>query len=653
MGGKESKLETELFLDKEIICPKCPLTPIISISLNQEGILQCEYRCSFMHFGQIPLEDIIKDKENKHGKFCDRCVNKKEKEEKNNINSIKEELLYCGTCKQFICSNCLQEHNIQKESHKSLVKKSKLRYTCLEHKENYIGFCFTCLVDICKKCERHNKHCTKLFKEFYPDKDFLDNYKYYIGDFKDYMKSFKRSQNLNKEQFYIFKKRCEILLNLAKYLMQNFEEKKKKNILNGETLINLLNVVSFNFKAKNYETSNEFVNYCKTHLILSNKPISDICTFSKTKSDFNISKLILEEYKLIETTESQNPNCFKYSPIGNHIVYSLGTCVYFISAEEKEKNSFKIRIENQITSFNIINHNILCICSNKLFLYELLKEDPFYQGYKIPVLDLFNEPVLEIVGNLDKNIIVRTKKHLFILNDKKKKGEYEIINNTSLEDLNNIIKIKKEVPIKKKKKPYKTYDYYDDLDDDSDDDFDDYGLNYKYGNHKKTKEIEIIKKVITTLKTIFNEYLITIENGVITTRNLNDLKIVSTVKEHKNNDCLVFNGNVMLFDSQKIYFYSIPNLKQVSSITVEDDIISINIVNKKSFIVLENRYIEQFETKTWKRLWRQLSLGGLGLNTKNLSVIGAGTKLFFYNKEKKIIYQSILKSEEDKNKEKK
>ena len=30
--------------------------------------------------------------------------------------------------------------------------------------------------------------------------------------------------------------------------------------------------------------------------ILSNKPISDICTFSKTKSDYNISKLVLEEY---------------------------------------------------------------------------------------------------------------------------------------------------------------------------------------------------------------------------------------------------------------------------------------------------------------------------------------------------------------------
>ena len=60
MGGKQSFQP-----GYEMLCPKCPLTPIISLSLNTEGILTCEYRCPFMHFGHVPFEEIGKDKENK------------------------------------------------------------------------------------------------------------------------------------------------------------------------------------------------------------------------------------------------------------------------------------------------------------------------------------------------------------------------------------------------------------------------------------------------------------------------------------------------------------------------------------------------------------------------------------------------------------
>ena len=110
MGGNESKKE---FIGEEIICPKCPLTPIISIFLNPEGILTCEYRCSFMHFGQIPFEDISKDKENKHGKFCDRCVNSKGKDEKNNaIKGFQNGELVLLIYYQFLSNK--QEYNIYK-----------------------------------------------------------------------------------------------------------------------------------------------------------------------------------------------------------------------------------------------------------------------------------------------------------------------------------------------------------------------------------------------------------------------------------------------------------------------------------------------------------------------------------------------------------
>ena len=631
MGGKQSSNSPQL---KEIICPNCPLTPIISITLNSENVLTCEYRCPFMHFGTIPFEDLPKIREKNQVKSCDRCVKSKESSQESLIN---EDLLYCGTCKQFICSNCKEAHDKEKESHKVLVPNSIVRHTCLEHGKRYIGYCFTCLISVCEDCKRHNIHCKKLFEEFYPEEDFLSSFKYYTEDFDNYLSSFKRCKGMNKEHFANYKKRCKILLDLAKFLKNNFDEKSKKHILNGETLINLLNVVNFNYKADNYDTNESFMTYCKTHLILSNKPISDICTFSKTKSDYNISKFKLEDFKLSLGNEKEKPEYFKYSPIGNHIVYFSGSSIHFlfVGKEGNEKKDFEIGFDNKISSFNIINKNMLCVCCEKLHFYQLSQNEPYYTEYNyMPVMDLFFDPVLEVVGNLDKNLVVRTTKELLVVNDKQKKRQYEIVVKTALENINKSFITKKEVPDDTKRKNY-DYDY-------------DY---YGYGQ-KKTKTIEILNKVLTTIKAIWDEYIITIEDGVITTRNLKDLKIITTMHPHKNIDCLVFNGNVIIYNNTDILFYSIPNLNKVSTISISDSISSINIVNKKTFIVIENKYIEQFETNTWKRLWRQISFGEKANNLNKLMAIGAGKNLFFYNKESNSIYKAVVKLNEESKKKK-
>ena len=640
MGGKQS-----LQSGSEMICPKCPLTPIISLSLNSESVLTCEYRCPFMHFGHIPFEDITKDKENKHGVFCDRCDSQKnadieeekeskegkekkqkekkeEKQKKDKKNIIEEELLYCGTCKQFICQKCRSSHEKEKESHKTLVEKSKIRYTCLEHGENYSGFCFTCLISVCKNCKRHNNHHTKKFEDFYPEKEFLDKYKYYMDDYDNYISSFRRHKGMNKEHFNRFKERNSLLLNLCKYLKSNFEENKKKNTLNGEIIINYLNVVNFNYKSETYDTNEAFVKYCKTHLILANKPISDICTFSKTKADFNISKLDLEEFIRPESKEIP-PKYFKYSPIGKHIVYCSGPCVYFLSTtkEKNENKGFKIRFDKHITSFNIINKNILCICCDKIYFYLLSKNAPFYNEYKdLPTLEIFTDPAQEIEGDIDNNMVVRTNKELLVINDKKKKGKYEIVARTGLENINRSIKEKREVPDDSRR-------YY-----------------YYYNNENRTKIIEVDVMYVTKLKSVFDNYIVTIEKGKITTRQINDLKVIKTI--YKNNtDCLVFNGNVIAPDGKNILFYTLPNLENVSCLSVSDDILSLNIINRRTFIVIQSKYIEQFEANTWKRLWREISFGDIVKSFSDLLVIGAYKELFLFSKEKNIIYKAIPKIE--------
>ena len=635
MGGTQIKA---LSID-DVRCPKCPLTPIISIFLNPEGILTCEYRCPFMHFGTMPFDDISLDRERKHGKHCDRCLSKNENEDededneinvknaknkKNKTNVIKEELLYCGTCKQFICSKCKPKHDEEKESHKVLIEKSKISYTCLEHGEKYDSYCFTCLKSICQKCKRHEKHCKKTFEEFYPDKEFYDNYKFYIEDYDNYLKSFKKQHGMNKQQFANFQRRSGILLSLSKFLYENFERKKKVNQLNGETIINLLNVVYFDYRVESLETNEKFVDYCKTHLILSNRPISDICTFSKTKSDYKISKFDMEQYKTFDSMQNEKPQYFKYSPICKHIIFNVGSSLHFLGTESKDDNKenlgFKIRLAQNIFSFNILNQDILCVVSDNVYLYKLLKKEPYYEDYKeLPVLDIFSDPVRQVMGNIEKKLIVRTIRELIVVT--KDKDNFEMTARMPLADVNKDITEVKEVPDT-------SYHYY----------------SY-YGNNNRTKKINITKTVITTIKSIWQDNLVSIESGVVTIRDANSLKKKSSLSAFKNIDCLVFNGNVLIPSEKSILFYTIPNLEKVSCMNVADTIVSINLVNRKTFIVLQSKYMEQFEANTWKRISRQIAFGEM-INNNNLKVIGAGKKLFLFNKENNTFYLGVEKKEE-------
>ena len=198
---------------------------------------------------------------------------------------------------------------------------------------------------------------------------------------------------------------------------------------------------------------------------------------------------------------------------------------------------------------------------------------------------------------------------------KKKKNNFETVARTELEDFNKTVVEKKVVP-------------------------DNTGYYY-YGN--RTKTIEIKTTYVTILKALYDDYIVTIEKGKITTRKINDLKILKVLSSNKT-DCLVYNGNVMVPEDNKIMFYTIPNLENVSKITVNDTIVSLNLINRRTFIVLEKKYIEQFEANTWKRLWRQIGFGEIIQNLSEVLIIGAYKELFLYSKELGAIYKAIAKN---------
>ena len=143
MGNKIENEQNEIILVEEnpivktnIICPKCPLSPIINITQTKEGTLICEYRCPLFHMGLIKLDKMIYDKniedesESKvHGLFCSKCQIKS--------NDIKNKYKYCGTCNIFLCEKCITEHNKRKLNH-TLIEHSKINKMCMEKNINII-----------------------------------------------------------------------------------------------------------------------------------------------------------------------------------------------------------------------------------------------------------------------------------------------------------------------------------------------------------------------------------------------------------------------------------------------------------------------------------------------------------------------------------
>ena len=562
-----------------IICPKCPSTPIISIHPNNDGKLICEYRCQFMHYGQIDFNEINKDNKNKHGLNCDKCKTKIKKEE-NNINE-EEELLYCGVCKIFICNKCKSMHDEEKESHKILVPKSKIGFTCLQHGKRYIGYCFSCLFSICPECIIHKKHCFKKFEEFYSEPDFLDKYNNYKKKYKEHIDLLKFAYNNEFLKIYI--KRCNMLFNFTDYLYNNFKKKRERNILNGETIINLLNVVTFDFRISGLYKESHYINYYKRHMILSNQPISETCTFSKTKSDYKINKIKFEPYYIPNFIILQeNKPVFKYSSFSDFIIFYSEKSIYFLSTTNN-KNIFEIRHEKTINSFNIINKNILCVCCDKIYFYELLKYSPYYKEFTIfPQLDLSNEQIFQVIGNLDKKLIIRTKVGLFSITVDTKKNEFKIIHQL--------------------KTPYR----------------------------------------ITDLKGIYDNYLIMLEERTYKNISIIDLNKFEIINKKKFEiffiDCLVYNGNILIPEYNCIYFYSIPNLEKISCLELSNDIFYMNITNNKTFIVTEKNCIEQFETKTWRIISKYNDNNKI---MNNIFIIGAGKKLFLFDDKLNIIYNAI------------
>ncbi len=87
-----------------------------------------------------------------------------------------------------------------------------------------------------------------------PNEKLISLLNYSFDEAYEFFNSIKNSPNTqsNREDYNNFEKRNMTLLNFVKGLYKIFLQKKETNSLNGEIIINILNLSNFNFNSKMY-----------------------------------------------------------------------------------------------------------------------------------------------------------------------------------------------------------------------------------------------------------------------------------------------------------------------------------------------------------------------------------------------------------------
>ena len=486
------------------ICPKCPLTPIISIVPSSQGNVLCEYRCPFFHMGITKFENLFLKDDKYHGKICRKC--KIKIQENKNLHS-----LFCGTCQKFFCSNCAIDHRHNKGNN-PFVNISEVDNICLEHKTNFSCYCFSCLKSICKKCLYHENHCVKKFNEFEPKEDFLEKLNFYYNDIDKYFKYIKNYPKINLIDYNQFERKNVILLNFVKSLHQNYINKKNSGTLRGEIIINLLNVVKFNFNTLNLNTELDRDNgryYLTHHLIIKNNPISYTCSFSKSKANYLIENLKIYHYKDLNYIDGNDITFNKMDY--DFIAYNIGNILYFM--KDKEAINFCIKLEENIISYSQLKQHLIAICTkHKIYIYKLLNIEPYFIECTIKIPDV--SKIKQIYGNLFENIFILTKKEIIKLNNNNKlKGAA---------DFNLMVINRKNYFVDPYNNTHNNVinDNVDDIRSNSNSDSD------SINNKRKNENENLVKKFNYCIKGIVKNYLVIYENGCLIIRNDNNLEIM-------------------------------------------------------------------------------------------------------------------------------
>ena len=710
MGNKIDKRSNiianqDVNIKTNIICQKCPLTPIINITSTKEGTIICEYRCPSFHMGLVKFEEMIFKKNSKskrYGCICQGC----KKEIENTLGQKK--FKFCGYCKIFLCEECINAHKIIKSNH-VILDYSKINNSCLYHGNKYKFYCFTCLKSVCTKCLGHKNHCFKTLTELEPNKEFFEKLNFYFNEVYNYFNCLENQkiEGFNKENFMKFKTKNIMLLNFVKDLYKTFLDKKGNDTLNGEIIINLFNLSKFNFGMKGFfQDVNAYFN---THLIIKDIPVSSRCSFTNTKASYKIGELTPVFFK--DLNIDNNDSMIVLRMDYDLIAYNIGKILYFM--KEEEKVYFKIEVQDEIKYFFQLKDHIVCISSEEnLFFCKLIKIEPYIVSCSVLMPDINN--VTQVYGSVYKS--------LFIIDDEE--YIYKLIpkNDGPNSDFDFSLQIENSVKIKQTNGLFNTNIFNGNQNEESEENDENSNNNsiehsYSSGNEENenkdnaegnqnesasshtsnnimtlnkvknniseipksnnnnsasqnensSEEVQlIVNKLIMfeetresetkskrndsyIIKGIVYDYLVLKELEYITVRNESNLCINKKIELNyiEGTDYLydfsIYNSHVLLPKKNNINFYTIPDFILVSKIQVNEKINSFLIPNKNMLLVIGDNSIEQFELNTWKRVSKLMNENILVFPNEKMKIIGNSNELYLF--ENGIILKFELSTE--------
>ena len=212
-----------------IVCPKCYNLSFLNINNNNNISLN---NCINNHkYDNILIHEFIKNQNNYLDKIqCSICTNNKNLYNNNNF--------YICSCGKYICTLCLEHHNIEK--HK-IIEYEKRNDICINHGKEFISYCKDCKMNLCEKCEKeHYKHKIIMYKVI------INKIK--IGEMRNKLNNDKERINEFKEQI---EKLNEIYNNFIKDLKSDIKD-----------YINLINKILYYLdNLNNYETIQNVINF--------------------------------------------------------------------------------------------------------------------------------------------------------------------------------------------------------------------------------------------------------------------------------------------------------------------------------------------------------------------------------------------------------
>ena len=146
-----NELRNALDIEK-YFCPSCLKYPEYTIEINNFGNISLSHLCSSNKKIKIDLSNIEHFKSNINNKLCVNC-----KRIASNI---------CLKCDEFICDNCVLEHESTKGFlnieylQRSVIPIINSQYYCKEHLNKVTHFCRYCKINLCEKeCLLEHCHC--------------------------------------------------------------------------------------------------------------------------------------------------------------------------------------------------------------------------------------------------------------------------------------------------------------------------------------------------------------------------------------------------------------------------------------------------------------------------------------------------------------